>query len=230
MDKIQFTEADKALLFRIPLFNELPTNIKYALLDKLDFTLSHFQQGERIASQGNLCNHLYVLLRGSLRVDYLDGLGNEIIIENIVPPRAFATPHLFGVDTHLPASFTALSEGTLLTATRESAFQLISAYPDLLRSFFHVSGCCNKCTKVRLRFLSYKNVRSRFISYLLDNLKVGELMVEPIHNQAELAEYLNVTRPALSKEIGLMIKEGLIKKQEKKYKLLDLPRMKSYVL
>ena len=230
MDKIPFTETDRELLFRIPLFCELPSNIKYALIDKLDFVLYHFSQGEQIANQGNLCNHLYVLLRGRLRVDFVDGLGNEIIIENIVPPRAFATPHLFGTDNHLPASFTALSEGTLFVATRSSAFSLISAFPDLLRSFFHVSGCCNKCTTVRLRFLSYKNVRSRFISYLLDNLKSGEQTVELIHNQAELAEYLNVTRPALSKEINLMIKEGLIRKQDKKFRILNIARIKSYVL
>lgn len=230
MDKISFTEADKELLFRIPLLRDLPTNVKYTLIDKLDFTLQHFSQGEQIAVQGKVCNRLYILLHGRLQADFIDGLGNKIIIENIVPPRAFATPHLFGKDNYLPASFTALEEGILFTATRDSAFALISAYPDLLRSFFHVSGCCNKCTTIRLRLLSYKNIRSRFISYLLDNLCPNSAKVELIHNQAELAEYLNVTRPALSKEINQMIREGLILKENKTFCLLNIPRLKSYVL
>ena len=35
-------------------------------------------------------------------------------------------------------------------------------------------------------------------------------MVEITHTQSQLAEYLNVSRPALSKEINKIIKEGLI--------------------
>lgn len=230
MNKILFTEADREILFHIPLFRDLPTNIKHSLIEKLDFSLYEFSQGEQIAVQGKVCNHLYVLLKGRLQVDFIDGLGNKIIIENIIPPRAFATPHLFGKNNCLPASFTALEDGVLFTATRESAFALISAYPDLLRSFFHVSGCCNKCTTIRLRLLSYKNVRSRFISFLLDNLPHNSDVVELIHNQAELAEYLNITRPALSKEINSMIREGLITKKYKAFRLIDISRLKSYVL
>ena len=47
----------------------------------------------------------HVLLEGKLRVDIIDGLGNEVMIEYIVAARAFATPHLFSSDavsyTHL---------------------------------------------------------------------------------------------------------------------------------
>ena len=49
------------------------------------------------------------------------------------------------------------------------------------------------------------------------------------HNQVQLAEYLGVTRPALSKEINKMIKEGLITIDKREAKLLDTKALKEYV-
>ena len=39
MEQTDFTEKYEALLFQIPLFRDLPLNIKHLLVDKLDFTV-----------------------------------------------------------------------------------------------------------------------------------------------------------------------------------------------
>jgi len=54
-----------------------------------------------------------VLLEGKLRTDIIDGLGNEEMIEDIIAPRTFATPHLFSSDNTLPATFTALEDSVI---------------------------------------------------------------------------------------------------------------------
>ena len=108
MRKITLTDKHQELLFQIPLFRDLPLNIKHSLLDRLDISLYSVDKKDIIATQGTLCKKLYVLLEGKLRVDIIDGLGNEVMIEYIVAARAFATPHLFSSDGVLPATFTAM--------------------------------------------------------------------------------------------------------------------------
>ena len=49
------------------------------------------------------------------------------------------------------------------------------------------------------------------------------------HNQVQLAEYLGVTRPALSKEINKMMKEGLISINKKVVTLEDMVALKEYI-
>ena len=93
MRKITLTDKHQELLFQIPLFRDLPLNIKHSLLDRLDISLYSVDKKDIIATQGTLCKKLYVLLEGKLRVDIIDGLGNEVMIEYIVAARAFATPH-----------------------------------------------------------------------------------------------------------------------------------------
>jgi len=224
------TEHHATLLFRIPLFRDLALNVKHSLLERLDYTLHDVKKGDIIAKQNSDCKHLYVLLEGLLEVNIIDALGNDVFIENIKAPRAFATPHLFNKDTTLPATFTALENGVLFTATKDSVFKLISENPDLLKNFLAVSGNCNKCTVLRLRALSHKTVRSRFIAYLFEQRNEDSDTIEIEHNQVQLAGYLCVTRPALTKEINKMTKEGLIRMKGKVVCLLDVIQLQRAIL
>lgn len=229
MRKITLTDEYKEQLFLIPLFRDLPLNIKHSLLDRLDISVYEVNKKDIIATQGTLCKKLYVLLEGKLRVDIIDGLGNEVMIEYIVAARAFATPHLFSSDGTLPATFTAIEDGILLTASKESMFKLISEEPKILHNFLCITGNCNVCTVSRLKTLSRKTVRERFVVYLLEHRKKNTMTVNIIHNQATLAEYLNVTRPALSKEINKMIKEKIIEMEGKTVRILDEALLEKYV-
>ena len=162
-----------------------------------------------------------MLLEGKLRTDIIDGLGNEVMIEYIIAPRTFATPHLFSSDNTLPATFTALEDSVILMATKDSTFKVISQDPQVLHNFLCIAGNCNICTVSRLKPLSRKTVRERFIVYLFEHKKKDSLIVEITHTQSQLAEYLNVSRPALSKEINKIIKEGLITMEGKRVEILN---------
>ena len=205
-------------------------NIKQTLLERLDFTVFNIAKNEVILKQDTVCRSLFVLLKGRLRVDIIDGLGNEVMVENIVAPRAFATPHLFSTTNILPATFTVIENGIFFTATKDSVFKLISEQPSLLKSFLCITGNCNKCTTTRLRALSHKNVRSRFVAYLLELKQPADTVFQIEHNQVQLADYLCVTRPALSKEINKMIKEGLIEMRGKSVKIPDISMLKRMIL
>lgn len=123
MEKILLDEKYEQLLFQIPLLRDLPHNIKQSLLEKLEYSVYSIDKKDIVARQGTPCKKLYILLEGKLRVDIIDGLGNKVMVEYIVAPRAFATPHLFGSNTTLPATFTAIEDCILFTATKRIHLQ-----------------------------------------------------------------------------------------------------------
>lgn len=215
MKNIDISQEHRELLFSIPLFRDLDKKIKEQLLDVLDYKIVEIEVNEIFANQGDLCKSLFVLLKGRLKVDIIDSNGSEVLIEHLIAPRAFATPHLFKQDSRLPATFTAIEETTILIATKESAFDLISKNPHILKSFLKVSGNCNACTTARLDILSKKTIRERLIVYFSKHNKIGETTFSIPHSLTQLAEYINVSRPALSTEFNKMEKEGLIKRIEK---------------
>ena len=193
MKKIQLTDTHKEKLFQIPLFRDLPLNIKESLLEKLDFVIYAADKKEIVVTQGTPCNKPYVLLEGKLRTDIIDGLGNEVMIEYIIAPRTFATPHLFNPNNTLPATFTALEDSVILMATKDSTFKVISQDPQVLHNFLCIAGNCNICTVSRLKPLSRKTVRERFIEVFgklglrMCNLYyqgIFLLMLEQINNES----------------------------------------------
>lgn len=220
MNEISLTESLQQTLFRIPLFEGAPESLRASLTERLDARLYALEKNEIVAHQGTVCRVLYVLLEGRVRTDLVDEWGNRVMIETIVAPRSFATPHLFSRDQTLPATFTATMPSTLLMAPRESVFRLISEEPYLLKNFLHVSGNCNHCTSVRLRILTQRTVRNRFVAYLLDRPTSPDGWFTAEHNTSQLAHYLCLTRPALSKEISKMVREGLIAVEGRRYRLL----------
>lgn len=224
----KLTERQINLIYKLPLFSGLTDEVRLTLLEKLDYTVVHVYKGETIIRQNTVCAHLLILLEGNLEVNIIDITGNYIKVENIIAPRAFATPHLFDDHNIYPATFSVIEDGILLKATKDSIFNLISSNPELLKNFLRITGNCNACTVSRLRNLSYKSIRSRFVFYLFEH-KTNNHTSEMGHNQTQLANYIGVSRPALANEMSKMEKEGLIKIDGTSVKLLSLPKLSQYI-
>ena len=227
MKTITFDNYYKEKLLSIPLFNNLPVNIKNEIPKRLDIKLYEINENTVVLEQGNACCNLYVLLEGTLEVNIIDANANEVLIEYIKAPRAFATPHLFKKDNRLPATFKTIEKSVLLTATKDSTFELISKYPDILKNFLCVSGNCNVCTTMRLDVLSRKTIRERILVYLMKRIDKGASTIKLTHTITQLAEYINVTRPALSTEFNKMEKEGIITRKKNNYIELNLKAIKN---
>lgn len=228
MEELLLTDQQINIIHKVPLFRGMTDEFKKGLLDRLEYTVSPIKKGEIVIRQDTVCNHMHILLQGNLEVNIVDVSGNNVKVENIVAPWAFATPHLFNDNNIFPATFTVVEDGILMRATKESVFRLISSEPELLKNFLRLTGNCNACTVSRLRILSYKSIRSRFIYYLFEH-KVDSNSSVMEHNQTQLAEYMGVTRPALANEIKKMVDEGLIKVSGKNVKLISTSELLKFI-
>lgn len=222
------TDQQINIIHKIPLFRGTTDEFRRNLLDKLDYTVREIYKGEIIIRQGTACLHMYILLKGNLEVNIIDISGSNVKVENLVGPRAFATPHLFDEHGVFPATFTVVEDGVLFMATKESAFRLISSNPELLKNFLRITGNCTACTVGRLKILSYKSIRSRLAYYFFEQKK-GTSNVVMQHNQTQLAEYLNVSRPALANEMRKMVDEGLIRVDGKDVEIISSNSLLKYI-
>ena len=180
-------------MFKIPLFKNFTLKMREEFLDKLEYTVEEHPKGKTIIHQGTTCNALHVLLKGKLNVDVLDVSGTFTVDEDVV----------------------------LLKGSKESVFTLMHSMPLFLHNFLCVSTSCNKCTMTRLKVLSFRGIRNRFIYYLFEHQQKDSNVVELEHTQEQLAEYFGVTRPALSKEIGRLVDEGFISITRRKVTILN---------
>ena len=83
---------------------------------------------------------------------------------------------------------------------------------------------------MRLDVLSRKTIRERILVYLMKRIDKKSSTIKLTHTITQLAEYFNVTRPALSTEFNKMEKEGIITRKENNYIELNLKAIKNFVL
>jgi len=82
----------------------------------------------------------------------------------------------------------------------------------------------------KLEYLSIKSIRGKLSKFLLEeSKKAGNLTFMISMNRNELADFLNVSRPSMSREMCLMRDEGIIDFHLSSIKILNVEALKSFL-
>ena len=91
-------------------------------------TLRDLKQGEMLAQEGTVDNHLYVIVRGTVGVMKNTGTANEVTV-NTLSPGDFVGELGFMDGTELSASKVALGDARVLGLEREKLESLLTTHP-----------------------------------------------------------------------------------------------------
>ena len=95
------------VLINNPLFRGITPEKLSANLEEISFHTRSYKKGEILARQGDVCNRLVILTKGSVRGEMIDYSGRLIKVEDIAAPRAIAPLFLFGEENRYPVEVTA---------------------------------------------------------------------------------------------------------------------------
>lgn len=186
-----------------------------------------YEKGAVLFRAGQHTGEFCVLLAGEVHVESIDLWGNRIILHSIPAGNAFAetyalcgVPMMVDVTAVQPSRVLFLRLGPLLAdENRQKPW-----YPTLLRNLTLLFAQKNLAWSDRVFCLSTKGVRSRVMMYLsAQAVKQGSTEFTIPFDRQQLADYLNVERTALSKELGRMQKEGILTFRKNRFCLHRAP-------
>ncbi|MBO7669195.1 MAG: Crp/Fnr family transcriptional regulator [Oscillospiraceae bacterium] len=216
---------DLSLLSRTVLFKGMTEDELASALLFLQAKVKAFQKGGALLHAGDFTDDLGLVLAGSVTVERHDAWGNRVILGQIVPGGIFAGAYALLTDEPLQVdvianedcrvlflhlgSAEALAGCTASWASRFTANLLTVAS----RKILHLAG--------RSFHTAPKTVRGRVMAYLnAVSLQAQSREFTIPFDRQQLADYLNVERTALSKELGKMQKDGLIKTKKNHFVIL----------
>ena len=173
-----------------------------------------FEKGEAIFHAGDVTAEFGVLLSGEVHVESGDLWGNRVILHSIPAGQAFAETYaLCGVP--LMADVVAARASQVLfirlAALLDEENGARPWYPRLLRNLTLLFARKNLAWSGRVFCLSAKGIRNRVMTYLsAQAAQAGAAEFSIPFDRQQLADYLNVERSALSKELGRMQREGIL--------------------
>lgn len=190
-----------------------------------------FPKHSRIFTSGDLTETMGIVLGGSVLVESNDLWGNRSVLSRVGVNQFFGETYAYLEKKPLLVDVTAYEDCTILFL-QLSCLHDMTTHPSWLVKFLMnlltVSSQKSLNLSTRSFHTSPKKIRDRVMSYL--NTICLQTHRHDFHipfDRQELADYLNVERSALSKELGKMQKDGLIRYHKNHFILLSKPKEKT---
>ncbi|MBQ1742535.1 MAG: Crp/Fnr family transcriptional regulator [Oscillospiraceae bacterium] len=201
---------DFSLLQHSTLFQGLEPAEWEQALSALDVTERAYEENEMIFSAGDCTERMGLVLSGSVTIESGDIWGNRTVLSHIGAGQFFAETYaLLGESMLVDVR---ANEGCRIAFLRLAALQGPERWAaKLTRNLLSISARKNLTLSLRSFHTAPKTVRERVTAYLATAaLRTGESEFDIPFDRQQMADYLNLDRTALSKELGRMRRDGII--------------------
>nr|MBP9496370.1 Crp/Fnr family transcriptional regulator [Bacteroides sp.] len=209
-----------------PLFRNVSAGELRKDFEGLTYKVKNYTKGEILAHQGDVCNKLIILTKGSVRGEMIDESGRIVKIEDIASPRALAPLFLFGAANRFPVEVTANENTEVIIIPKESVIKLFARNEAFLENYMNMSANYAQTLSEKLFFMSFKTIRQKLASYFLRLSATQGSQILLDRSQQELADYFGISRPSLAREVSHMQDDGLIKADRKQITILNKEKLK----
>ena len=214
----------KTMLFR----GMSPGEIEQAL-SVMQAQEKKFQKGETIMQSGNTTHRMGMVLEGSVTIESNDIWGNRTILSHVGKKQFFAETYALLKNEPLLVDVTANEDCGILFLRVDKMEQLNHhAEPWALKylaNLLTISAHKNLSLSGRSFHTAPKSARGRIMAYLNSvSLQKHSREFDIPFDRQQLADYLNLERTALSKELGKMKKDGIISVRKNHFVIIKAER------
>ena len=185
-----------------------------------------FARRQTIFHTGDTVHEIGIVLRGAVHIESIDLWGSKSILSEVGEGQAFAETYAFcGEALMVDAVAAEHCEILFLHTAALTDARIEPALKDkLLRRLLAVSMRKNLSLSQRIFCTTPKTVRGRLLTYFsAQAARCGRMEFEVPFNRQQMADYLNLDRSALSKELCKMRDEGLLTFEKNRFALNELP-------
>ncbi len=203
-------KLQKSMLFRDMTESEITK-----ALQVLEAHEKSYEKGETLLIAGTITERIGLVLEGSVTIESNDAWGNRTIISHVGKGQVFAETYALLVNEPMLVDVTA-SEDCLILFLRTGGIQSLKNSLDpwalkYITNLLTISMHKNLILSGRSFHTAPKTIRGRVMAYLNSvSLQRQSREFDIPFDRQQLADYLNLERSALSKELGKMQKDGLV--------------------
>lgn len=173
-----------------------------------------YEKSAIIFHAGDRIHEIGIVMDGSVNIENLDLWGNKSILNNVPAGGTFAETYALCREPMM-VDVVAAEESSILffhvSSLVDSKNEGYSWYAKLLVNLLEISMRKNLALSERIFCTAPKTIRGRLLIFLsIQSKKAGSSTFQIPFSRQQLAEYLNLDRSALSKELGKMRNDGLI--------------------
>ncbi|RDU24682.1 Crp/Fnr family transcriptional regulator [Anaerosacchariphilus polymeriproducens] len=137
-----------------------------------------------------------------------------------------AESSIFSMFKHYLDTFVAYRPSEVLLLTKTDLLKLFELDNAILLNYLEYISNSTLTSKSKIAILSLDSIREKISGYLLHEYKMnGSQIITLPFSKKEWAEFINVSRTSLSRELRYMQQEGIISFQKRTIEMKDLDKL-----
>jgi len=224
----------ESTLTKCELFEDMTGEQINSILTCLKPKINYYQKGEHVAIAGEHFEGIGVILKGEVMISKENAAGNRVILAKLQAEHLFGEMVAFSNMKVWPASVYVVEDSTIMFIEPgkiiRSCEQACISHTSLIMNMLKMISKRALILNRKVEYLAIKSMREKISTYLLEQYRrTGKTTFMIDLNRNELADFLNVSRPSMSREIAKMKDEGIIDYYKSSFKIINLDLLKSCI-
>jgi CRP-like cAMP-binding protein len=213
--RVGIIEQHLAVLLNTSLFDSILAEEISAILKCLKAKVIHYQKNEPIIICGDKIESLGIILSGSVQVIKDEASGRQTILSVFGPGETFAETLVCAGVQKSDVNVLATRDSDILflkySQVVHSCTNACAFHSKLIQNMLKILAQKNLAMNNKISYLVIKSMRQKLETYLWEQfVSSGKSEIELTLSRNELADFLNVDRSAMSRELCRMRDDGLI--------------------
>ena len=177
------------------------------LFDKIKGKMKTYEKNDLIFNEGDKCNYVCIVTNGAVKISTTSSLYNEFIISTIKSGESFGENLIFSERPYYLGDIIATKKTSILFLSKNNYLKYVN---ENLEEFLQENSKRYLLLQQRTKILLQKSIREKILFYLISKYNSTNSLDIKITSKEELAKYLNIERPSLSRELIKLKEEGII--------------------
>lgn len=189
-----------------------------------------YQKNEMIARGGEELKGIGIVLAGKIEIVKETSLGNRVILAKLATGAIFGEVATFSNEGLSVATVIATQNAKVMFLPPKkisgNCGRLCESHKKLIDNLIKILANKAMLLNKKIEYLMIKSMRGRLCAFFANMYaKSQKERINMPFNRNELADYLGVSRPSMSRELGRMRDEGLIEFEGKTVLLKDIKKI-----
>lgn len=221
------------ILIGVNLFRNIEENELVHILTCLSPRIHNFSKQEMITMEGNEFQGIGIVVEGQAKITKNNEAGERIIISQIGIGDVFGEMIAFSGVNRWPATVIADTDCKIMFLRPDAIINhcqnMCVGHKQLLLNMLSIVSNKALMLNRKVHYLSIKSMRGKLSKFFMEEYaKHNKTMFDIDFNRNELAEFLHVSRPSMSRELARMKDEGIIDFYKQSFKLIDIDMLSDY--
>jgi CRP-like cAMP-binding protein len=223
------------ILSNCSLFTHIKKENYDSLLSCLTTYTKSYKADEYIFLAGDQVNYVGIVLTGAIEIIKENLAGSKHIVAFLEPGHLFGEGIVCTSQRISPVSVRVKEDSNVLFIPYEkiirSCGNSCGFHIQLIQNMMMILGEKNFNLNTKIELLALKGMREKIAAYLLSQSKLSNsLTFKIVPNRNDLAQFLNVSRPSMCRELARMKELEIIDYYQNSFKILSVQKLKECLI